>query len=225
MLLSDLSLNSRPPLASLLIDSPYNFKMSDHHIIAIRSLKSIHETPSTTSLSCTDNIMLPSSSDESRRNRRRCSRNFFVCPSRFILLALCYTATFTCRRSHAFSSPSTHRTSKLFSKIVTSSSRQSSKIFMISVAERTMESSQPHQSESIRDASPRLSDFQKRMKGLMKRNGNAQKQETDKPSNLRTVHTLLDYKNQLEENSDKIVVVRFFATWCKVRSVNYFATV
>lgn len=49
----------------------------------------------------------------------------------------------------------------------------------------------------------------------MKRNGNAQKQETDKPANLRTVHTLLDYKNQLEENSDKIVVVRFFATWCK----------
>ena len=43
-------------------------------------------------------------------------------------------------------------------------------------------------------------------------------------NNLKTVHTLLEYKQVLDEcrregnKGGKIVVVRFFATWCKVRS-------
>jgi hypothetical protein len=90
---------------------------------------------------------------------------------------------------------------------------------MSSVAERPAESDQSY--NEISEPTPRLSDFQKRMKGLVKRNGIAQRKEVEKPSNLKTVHTLIDYKQMLEENSDKIVVVRFFATWCKVRP--YFA--
>jgi hypothetical protein len=45
-------------------------------------------------------------------------------------------------------------------------------------------------------------------------------------NNLKTVHTLLEYKLVLDEcrregnKEGKIVVVRFFATWCKVRMIN-----
>jgi hypothetical protein len=40
-------------------------------------------------------------------------------------------------------------------------------------------------------------------------------------NNLRTVNTLMEYKQSLDECrcQGKIVVVRFFATWCKVREM------
>ncbi|KAL7536565.1 hypothetical protein ACHAXR_007242, partial [Thalassiosira sp. AJA248-18] len=56
------------------------------------------------------------------------------------------------------------------------------------------------------------------MKGLVKRNGGrsvGQGQRANKPANLRTVSTLEEYKEVLDEEKGKIVVVRFFATWCK----------
>jgi len=36
-----------------------------------------------------------------------------------------------------------------------------------------------------------------------------------KPANLQTIETLEEYKNVIANQGDKIVVVRFFATWCK----------
>ena len=80
--------------------------------------------------------------------------------------------------------------------------------------------------------SSRMTEFQRRMKGLVKRNssggagaatGRSSGRRTvgqraiDKPTNLQTVHTLEEYKEALDENNGRIVVVRFFATWCKVR--------
>jgi len=69
---------------------------------------------------------------------------------------------------------------------------------------------------------PGQSSFQDRMKGLMKRNGGGTRgrrpigqRATDKPANIRTVHTLEEYKAALDEERGKIVVARFFATWCK----------
>ena len=56
------------------------------------------------------------------------------------------------------------------------------------------------------------SDFRRRMKSLVKR----RQQNDAKPTNIRTANTLVEYKNVLDENRDKIVVVRFYATWCKV---------
>ena len=56
------------------------------------------------------------------------------------------------------------------------------------------------------------SDFRRRMKSLVKR----RQQNDAKPTNIRTANTLVEYKNVLDENKDKIVVVRFYATWCKV---------
>ena len=69
------------------------------------------------------------------------------------------------------------------------------------------------------------SSFQNRMKGLVKRSGGSSgagrrtigQRAIDKPANLRTVNTLDEYKRALDEAGDKIVVARFFATWCKVR--------
>jgi len=73
-------------------------------------------------------------------------------------------------------------------------------------------------------SSTRMSDFQRRMKGIVKRNGVANggrkvvgtsRSAAEKPANLKVIHTLEEYKDQLDESSGKIVVVRFFATWCK----------
>lgn len=75
-------------------------------------------------------------------------------------------------------------------------------------------------SSSRNDAS-RMTDFQRRMRGLVRRGGvaggrrTAGQRASDKPKNLRTVYTLEQYKEALDEDRDKIVVVRFFATWCK----------
>mmetsp|Transcript_16492 Transcript_16492/g.23259 ORF Transcript_16492/g.23259 Transcript_16492/m.23259 type:complete len:275 (+) Transcript_16492:316-1140(+) len=37
----------------------------------------------------------------------------------------------------------------------------------------------------------------------------------DKPSYIHTVHTLQEYKREVGDEHDKIVVVRFYAEWCK----------
>jgi thiol-disulfide isomerase/thioredoxin len=83
---------------------------------------------------------------------------------------------------------------------------------MSSIAEMPAESAY---ASDDRPEPTRLSDFQRRMKGLVQRNGVSQKRAVEKPANLKTVTTLEEYKHALDDNGDKIVVVRFFATWCK----------
>lgn len=74
------------------------------------------------------------------------------------------------------------------------------------------------------NSASRMTDFQRRMKGLVKRNNGSVsstgrrtlgQRATDKPTNLKTVNSLEEYKEALDENAGKVVVVRFFATWCK----------
>lgn len=50
---------------------------------------------------------------------------------------------------------------------------------------------------------------------LVKRNNQQQSSNDNKPSNIVSAFTLEEYKDVLDKYSDKIVVVRFFATWCK----------
>ena len=64
-------------------------------------------------------------------------------------------------------------------------------------------------------------DFRRRMKNLVKRNNQQQSSNDNKPSNIVSAFTLEEYKDVLDKHSDKIVVVRFFATWCKVRYILY----
>ena len=40
-----------------------------------------------------------------------------------------------------------------------------------------------------------------------------------RPSNVKVVRTLDDYKIAVGDEHDKLVVVRFYATWCKVSSM------
>ena len=192
--------------------------MSDH--IANQSSHSMLDEIVLSKLSLSLATIPPDSSNQSRhhRQRRRFCRSFFISSSRIFLLVLCWVAV-KCRRSHAFLSPIPHITSR-FDNIKTSSSWQSENGLFYSVAERpAREANLSYQSENKRDAKPRLSDFQQRMRGLMKRNGVSHNRQSQKPVNLKTVHTLLDYKKELENSNDKIVVVRFFATWCKVRPI------
>lgn len=78
---------------------------------------------------------------------------------------------------------------------------------------------EPPGAQSNSSSGTRRMDFQKRMKGLVnggRRLGGAPGQRArDKPANLMTVESLEEYKEALDENSEKMVVVRFFATWCK----------
>jgi hypothetical protein len=82
-------------------------------------------------------------------------------------------------------------------------------------------------------SSSRMSDFQRRMKGIVKRNGvsngrkvvGSSQSASERPANLKVVHTLEEYKEGLDESNGKIVVVRFFATWCKVRMRQVLQTV
>lgn len=191
--------------------------MNDHHY-AVCSLQFMRqdEELSPQSLQFINIPMKTSSSDERRhgRKRRRYLYRSSNNSSRFLLLAICYTTTLYFWNIHAFSLPIMQRRTLKFRSMSTPPS-QKNILFMSSIAEKPTESNLSHQADNNTTES-RLSDFQRRMKGLMKRNGVAQRKESEKPSNLKTVHTLLDYKDQLEKNSDKIVVVRFFATWCKV---------
>lgn len=51
------------------------------------------------------------------------------------------------------------------------------------------------------------------MRGLVRPRGG--RRDADRPANLRTARTLEEYKAVLDAEHEKIVVVRFFATWCK----------
>ena len=161
----------------------------------------------------------PSNQSRHHRQRHRFCYNFFVSSSRLILLVMgCICVKF--RESHAFSSHIPQHKASRYGYINTLSSRRSENVLFYSVAESpAQEANLSYQSENISDGKPRLSDFQQRMRGLMKRNGASHNRESQKPVNLKTVHTLLDYKKELEDSHDKIVVVRFFATWCKVRII------
>jgi hypothetical protein len=49
------------------------------------------------------------------------------------------------------------------------------------------------------------------MKGLVNRNGAVVRREVEKPKNLKTVNTLGEYKEALDEERGKIVVVSRYA--------------
>ena len=40
--------------------------------------------------------------------------------------------------------------------------------------------------------------------------------ENARPANMRTVHTLEEYRDALANRGDGLVVTKFHATWCKV---------
>lgn len=66
------------------------------------------------------------------------------------------------------------------------------------------------------------SSFEDRMRSVLigDRKREAAKKEAKKklPENIKIVTTLDEYKNVVGNEKDRIVVVRFFARWCKVRS-------
>ncbi|KAL3787657.1 hypothetical protein HJC23_011805 [Cyclotella cryptica] len=187
--------------------------MSDDNTANLH-LQSVRESMQMPPVSYID--VLPfSTSDETMqcRHRRRCRRYYSTRSASFLLLMLCYTAAVSCRRSHAFSSPPLSRTTCQFTSGTAPSKTSNFMSFVAEIPADPHAYSSPENKPS--NKSPGLTDFQRRMKGLVKRNGAAQRDATEKPANLKTVHTLLDYKKALDEGSDKIVVVRFFATWCK----------
>lgn len=73
----------------------------------------------------------------------------------------------------------------------------------------------PSASSARRGASS--TDFQKRMRGLVSGRRRGNNVENKKPSNLVTANTLEEYKDALlsAQGEERLVVVRFYATWCK----------
>lgn len=70
--------------------------------------------------------------------------------------------------------------------------------------------------------SSEMSDFQRRMRKLInsssdkKKKSMQQSNNKNAPKNLMRVDTLEEYKNVISGNRDKLIVVRFYAPWCKV---------
>jgi len=60
-----------------------------------------------------------------------------------------------------------------------------------------------------------MSDFQKRMKNLVMKPSAKKPPKRKIPDNFRVVKTLDEYKNMINGNKDQIIVVRFYAPWCK----------
>jgi hypothetical protein len=75
-------------------------------------------------------------------------------------------------------------------------------------------------------SSPQMSDFQRRMINIMGNQPNSpnrtqkgkppKQPNSQKPKNVEQVLTLQDYKSVVGDETEKLVVVRFYAPWCKV---------
>ena len=74
---------------------------------------------------------------------------------------------------------------------------------------------------------PDMSSFGDRMRSLVntqqERKASRAIRQSKKPKNLLTVTTLDDYDKALKAAGDKLVVVRFYAEWCKVRHITIFS--
>lgn len=165
-----------------------------------------------------------------RRNqlkRQESHRHRLKLSSQRIILVLCsvFMCSCICKRSNAFSisPPSTHQSRSLPSSSLFNThsqpqrySSRRTRFYMSAILEPPSQSSPA--------SAYRMSDFQQRMKGIVKRNGGRKmvgtsRSAAERPANLRTVHTLEEYKDALDASSGKMIVVRFFATWCKVSSM------
>jgi hypothetical protein len=62
-----------------------------------------------------------------------------------------------------------------------------------------------------------MSSFQKRMLERMNPTKKKPPMNRNIPANLMKIETLLEYKKVVGGNTDKLIVVRFYAPWCKVR--------
>jgi hypothetical protein len=193
--------------------------MSDHCSNLQRSMKAME---SLSYLSIELALLQCSSSETSSspcRQRRRSSRQHrLTMSSMCLLLAMSYLciAAITCRQCHAFSSSSLQlsRRTPGQNHYTTPSSYnyQQSRFFMSAVADLPAQQHSSSQQPSSSSSEPtRLSDFQRRMKGLVNRNGAVVRREVEKPKNLKTVNTLGEYKEALDEERGKIVVVSRYA--------------
>lgn len=160
-----------------------------------------------------DNEELEPAQFTSSHRRRRQRRRWFRSSCKSIQLAMFLIAaaatTIIGRSCYAFSPPSlpTIRTSH------TSNTRYSNYMSPVAEIPASKSKTTPQPSQQYGGGS---TDFRRRMKNLVKRK---QQQAVDRPNNVRTAFTLEEYKEVLDENNGKIVVVRFFATWCKVRAL------
>jgi hypothetical protein len=68
-------------------------------------------------------------------------------------------------------------------------------------------------------ADPQMSDFSRRMRSIAVPKKLPQHVAAPgRPSNVMEITTLQDYKKHVADEKDRIVVVRFYAKWCRVSS-------
>jgi thiol:disulfide interchange protein len=77
------------------------------------------------------------------------------------------------------------------------------------------------QATTIDSPSGSMSDFERRMKKLVQTTPKTKTLSKNMPENIQTVETLEEFKKVICSNKDdKLIVVRFYAPWCKVRKRN-----
>ena len=97
-------------------------------------------------------------------------------------------------------------TSTTFAKGTTKSSRTKTEEAKFQLAASTFDSPPSE-----------MSDFQRRMRKLAIP-GKKPRRQKNLPKNFRVVTNLEDYKRIIGGNKDKLIIVRFYAPWCKVRT-------
>ena len=99
-------------------------------------------------------------------------------------------------------------------------SRSHASIPMASIRSRS-ESTTQVPATTIDSPSGSMSNFERRMKKLVQTTPKTKTVPQNMPENIQTVETLEEFKNVICSNKDdKLIVVRFYAPWCKVRNRN-----
>ena len=97
-------------------------------------------------------------------------------------------------------------------------------------AEAEAEAASSSYNNKKKEKKPNRISFEERMRGIalgrkrrlkIEKEPNLNGSKTNRPRNLQVVETLDEYKKIVGEEKEKLTVVRFFATWCKVSDSVY----
>jgi hypothetical protein len=89
------------------------------------------------------------------------------------------------------------------------------------IPKKRSSASKVRMTSTVIDHSTISSPFERRMRDMVLTNDNKKKARqtpSNLPSNVKMVTSLEEYKKLVGEETDKVVVARFYAPWCKVRS-------
>lgn len=190
---------------SLVIPSNYNFLSPRVEFIHLPPILLIETNTQSTHHNTIKKKMKANAANQNSSRRRQSQRCSFYRTSllKIFFLANCCILQF-----------------RIASSFTPSSSRSHASIPMASIRSGS-ESTIRVQATTIDSPSGSMSDFERRMKKLVQTTPKTKTLSKNMPENIQTVETLEEFKKVICSNKDdKLIVVRFYAPWCKVRKRN-----